>query len=70
MVAGGEVDAVDVRAAAAIIEICLLHHAAEAAAAFHQLACEIDQRAAIVLAESIDDGGGSDFRFGIHDVLQ
>ena len=69
-VAGGEVDAIDVRAATLIIEKSFLHHASEAAAAVRQFPSEVGQRATIVLVVSKDDCGGLTLRFGAHDNLR
>jgi hypothetical protein len=57
-----EVYAVDVCAAALVVEKCFLHHAPETAATLCQFPREVDQRATIVLANAVDDGGGSNCR--------
>jgi hypothetical protein len=69
-VAGGEVDTVDVCAAALIVEKNFLHHATEAAAAVRQFPSEVGQRLTIVLVVSKDDCGGLNFRFGAHDNVR
>jgi len=66
-IAGGEVNTVDVCAAALIVERNFLHHATDAAAAVRQFPSEVGQRLTIVLVVSKDDCGGLNFRFGAHD---
>jgi hypothetical protein len=63
----GKVDAVDVCAAAPLVERGFLHHATEAAAAVRQFPGEVRQCASIVLAVSKDDCGGLNVRFGAHE---
>ena len=69
-IAGGEVNTVDVCAAALIVERNFLHHATEAAAAVRQFPSEVGQRLTIVLVVSKDDCGGLNFRFGAHDNVR
>jgi hypothetical protein len=57
-----------VRAPAFVIEKRFLHHATETAAIVRQFPREVDQRTTIVLASSKDDGSGSNFRLGGHDI--
>ena len=68
--AGGEVDTIDVCAAALIVEKNFLHHATEAAAAVRQFPSEVGQRLTIVLVVSKDDCGCLNFRFGAHDNVR
>lgn len=66
-VAGGKVNAIDVCAAALIVEKNFLHHATQAAAAVRQFPGKVGQRLTIMLAVSKDDSGGINLRFGAHD---